>query len=175
MRYLILSTSLSPRSRSRVLGEALVRRIAEQGAEVELVDLRDYPLPFCDAQTCYGDPNVAHLREVIDAADGIVLATPIYNYTLGASAKNLIELTGQQWREKVVAFLCAAGGPHSYMSIMATASSLMLDFRAVIVPRFVYATPAAFDADRRLTDDAVRARVNLLGDELMRMTEALRR
>ena len=59
----------------------------------------------------------------------------------------MIELTGSSWEDKIVGFLCAAGGTTSYMSVMAYANSLMLDFRCVIIPRFVYATGNAFDDD----------------------------
>ncbi len=172
MRYLILSTSLSPKSRSRVLAEELQVQMQEDGHAVELIDLRDHPLPFCDAATCYGDPNVALLQSKIDGADGIVMATPIYNYTLGGTAKNLVELTGKHWTGKVVSFLCAAGGANSYMAIMGTAASLMLDFRCVVVPRFVYATGDAFE-DGALTDSDVRDRLEQLGRDLARMTAAL--
>jgi FMN reductase len=44
------------------------------------------------------------------------------------------------------------------MSIMALANSLMLDFRCVIVPRFVYAQPSDFD-NTGIREDAVRERV----------------
>ena len=44
------------------------------------------------------------------------------------------------------------------MSIMALANSLMLDFRSLIVPRFVYATGDAF-ADNRIVDSKVTQRV----------------
>jgi FMN reductase len=37
---------------------------------------------------------------------------------------------------KVVGFLCAAGGKSSYMSVMRLANSLMLDFRCLIIPHF---------------------------------------
>ena len=39
----------------------------------------------------------------------IVLATPVYNYHVSAATKNLIELTGSAWEDKLVGFLCAAG------------------------------------------------------------------
>ncbi len=81
---------------------------------------------------------------------------PIYNYDVNAAAKNLIELTGRAWTNKVVAFLCAAGGQGSYMSVMPLANSLMLDFRCVIVPRFVYATGEHFDDDGRIDDSITR-------------------
>ncbi|MCB9506388.1 MAG: NAD(P)H-dependent oxidoreductase [Myxococcales bacterium] len=173
MKYLVVSSSLSPTSKSRVMARSLVESVQGRGANVELLDLCESPLPFCDAASCYGDPGVARARAAVEAADGIVLATPIYNYTIGAAAKNLVELTGKAWSEKVVAFLCAAGGPHSYMSVMGLASSLMLDFRVVVVPRFVYATGKAF-AGGELVDAEVADRIAALGADWIRMTEAIR-
>ena len=77
------------------------------------------------------------------------MAAPVYNYDVSASAKNMIELTGSAWEDKIVGFLCAAGGMSSYMSVMAYANSLMLDFRCVVIPRFVFATGDAFDDEGR--------------------------
>ncbi len=85
----------------------------------------------------------------------------------------MIELTGRSWQDKVVGFLCAAGGMSSYMSVMAYANSLMLDFRTVIIPRFVYATGDAFDGDK-LADEKIGTRVRQVADELIRFTTALR-
>ncbi|MES1168133.1 MAG: NAD(P)H-dependent oxidoreductase, partial [Oleiharenicola lentus] len=99
--------------------------------------------------------------------------TPIYNYDGNAALKNLIELTGRAWENKVVGFLCAAGGVASYMSIMPLANSLMLDFRCVVVPRFVYATDAAF-ADGRLVDADQLRRVAELARVSARMGEVLK-
>ena len=70
-------------------------------------------------------------------------------------------------------FLCAAGGMSSYMSVMAYANSLMLDFRSVIIPRFVYATGEAFEHDS-LKDEEVEQRIRQVADELVRFTKALR-
>lgn len=173
MNYLVISSSLSPKSKSRVMAQATAESLRADHANVEFLDLADLDIPFCDAAACYAAPDVVAVTAKIQAADGIVLATPIYNYTLGSSAKNLIELTGRAWTEKVVAFLCAAGGAHSYMSVMGVASSLMLDFRSVIVPRFVYATGAAF-ADGQIIDPEVRSRVTELAADLSRMTSCLR-
>ena len=44
------------------------------------------------------------------------------------------------------------------MAIMPLANSLMLDFRCLIVPRFVYATKAAF-SDGDLADPPITARL----------------
>jgi len=85
----------------------------------------------------------------------------------------MIELTGSAWENKIVGFLCAAGGTASYMSVMAYANSLMLDFRSVIIPRFVYATSDAFEGEK-LKDAKIGKRIEEAADELVRFTKALR-
>jgi FMN reductase len=128
---------------------------------------------LCDADACYTKPGAQQVSKAIEAADGILVATPVYNYDVSGAAKNMVELTGSAWEEKVVGFLCAAGGMNSYMSVMAFANSLMLDFRSVIIPRFVYATGSAFKGDD-LKDKEVGERIADLAAELIRFTEALR-
>jgi FMN reductase len=49
----------------------------------------------------------------------------------------------------------------------------MLDFRCVIIPRFVFATSEGFDGDK-ITDKKVVRRIETLADELVRFTKALR-
>jgi FMN reductase len=93
---------------------------------------------------------------------------PIYNYASGASAKNLIELTGSAWSDKVVGFLCAAGGHSSYMSILGLANSLMLDFRCLINPRFVYTDGSAFEGGQ-ITDSEIKKRIEELASSTMRL------
>src|SRR5204863_3376940 len=90
---------------------------------------------------------VDSLTKQIKSADAILLAAPVYNYDVNAAAKNLVELTGSAWEGKTVGFLCAAGGHGSYMSVMSLANSLMLDFRCLIVPRFVYAVGSDFTGE----------------------------
>src|ERR1041385_5978030 len=140
----VISASLNADSNSRILAREAKRVLEQEGQEVSLIDLRDHPRPLCDGGAAYGHPNVARIAGQLRLADAVLIATPIYNYHGPAAVKNLIELTGRAWENKVVGFLCAAGGLGSYMSIMGLANSLMLDFRTVIVPRFVYATGDAF-------------------------------
>ena len=166
--YLIISASLRSASLSRAMAEALGAAYAKLGVTYQLIDLREYVLPLCDGEAAYEHPHVTTLSAMIEAARVIVVATPIYNYDANATAKNLLELTGGAWENKTVGFLCAAGGASSYMSIMGLATCLMLDFRCVIVPRFVYATGDAF-ADGRIVDAEVGARIA----ELARFTARL--
>lgn len=170
---LVISSSLNADSNSRRLARE-VHNVLQQGRhDPEFLDLRDLPLPFCDGSAAYGHPNTAKAREYISRADGVLCATPIYNYAANAVLKNLVELTGKAWENKVVAFACTAGGAASYMSIMGLANSLMLDFRCTIVPRFLYATEADFSGDQIVNENVTR-RAGELAAALARYACALK-
>lgn len=170
---LVLSASLNPGSRSRILANACRESLESLHREVTWFDLATTPLPFCDGAAAYGDPNVVELGTRIEAADAIFIASPVYNYDVNAALKNAVELTGKKWTEKVVAMMLAAGGSGSYMSAMGLANSLMLDFRCLIVPRFVYATGESFEGNQ-LADDEILSRVEILVNETLRLSDALK-
>ena len=172
-KHLVISTSGNPDSNSRRMGRAAFAHLQRRKEDCDWIDIREMDLPLCDADKCYGMPGSRKLSASIEAARGILVAAPVYNYDVAAAAKNMIELTGSAWENKIVAFLCAAGGTASYMSVMAYANSLMLDFRCVIIPRFVFATSDAFDGDK-ITDKKIIQRIKAVADELVRFTTALR-
>ena len=172
-KHLVISTSGNPDSNSRRMGRAAFVHLEKKKVDSDWIDLREIDLPLCDADKCYGMPGSKKLAAAIERADGILIAAPVYNYDVAAATKNMIELTGSAWEDKIVGFLCAAGGHASYMSVMAYANSLMLDFRCVIIPRFVYATGDSFKGDE-LVDPKVLARIKQVAEELVRFTKALR-
>jgi FMN reductase len=169
--YLVIATSLRPGSLSRIMAGALVADYTKLGASAELLDLREYPLPLCDGDAAYGHPALAGVSAKIRAARVVLLAVPIYNYDANAAAKNLVELTGKAWEDKIVGFLCAAGGDSSYMSVMGLANSLMLDFRCIILPRFVYATGEDFSKDR-VSNREIQQRIRQLAESSMKLRQS---
>src|SRR6476660_5384833 len=171
--YLVLTTSGNPDSNSRRMAQIAFDWLKKAKLACEWLDISKLDLPLCDADACYNHPAAQNLTAAIEKADGIIIATPVYNYDVAAAAKNMLELTGSAWEDKVVGFLCAAGGMGSYMSVMSFANSLMLDFRTVIIPRFVFATSDGFDGENIIDKKVVR-RIETLADELVRFTKALR-
>lgn len=172
MKIAIVSCSLDPGSRSRVLARAAEAHLRGKAVDVDPIDLQGQDLPMAGRREHWDLPQVGALRQRLAAADGILMAVPIYTYDVNAAAKNLVELCGKGFEGKVVGFLCSAGGFGSYMSVMAFANSLMLDFRSFIVPRFVYALRDAVEGGR-IQDPAVEARVQQLADEVLRLAGAL--
>jgi len=81
------------------------------GFDVELVDLRDFPLPFFDAVAPahtgrdYSRDDVARLGQTIDRADGFVVLTAEYNHGYPAVLKNAMDWTFVEWRRKPITFV----------------------------------------------------------------------
>ena len=177
VKITVISCSLHFQSRSFVLAQEMVANLTALGAEVTLYDLRTYELPFCDDGPAYDHPHSKEITVAIAGAQAVLLAVPIYNFDVNAAAKNLLELAGDAWNHKVVGFLCTAGGRNSYMSIMGLANSLMLDFRCIIIPRFVYAVGADFGDDRQptmhVTSPTIKQRLEQLAAATVSLARAL--
>lgn len=179
-KFIVISSSLHPTSRSRLMAQVAYRHLQEiadrqatdsVASQIEWIDLAEISLPLCDGHSAYRDPSVGYLSALITAASGVLIASPIYNYDVNANLKNLIELTGRAWQDKVVGLMCAAGGAGSYMSLMPFANSLMLDFRCLILPRFVYATGGAFTHDS-VQDPEILQRIEGLVEQWVTVTQA---
>ena len=118
-------------------------------------------------------PGSKKLSATIEGADGILIAAPVYNYDVAAATKNMIELTGSAWEDKIVGFLCAAGG-HAQLYVgdgvrkQSHAGFSLRDYSPVCVchiPCF----------RRRAHQRQENCRANqTVADELVRFTKALR-
>lgn len=171
MKILLLSTSLNSRSKSHTLALRAEEHLQAEGAETVVIELGELDLPLCGAPGSFEHPQAQQLAERVRQSDGVLIASPVYNYDVNAACKNAIELTGAGWENKAVGFILTAGGQASYMSVMSLANSLMLDFRCVIVPRFVYATGEAF-RDGALVDPKIDERLCRLARDVIRLAEA---
>ena len=160
--HLIVSCSLNKNSKSKILAN-YASTLYNQ--EIKFLDLQTMDLPFCDGDKCYEDPTVKKLSLLVKESKSIIIASPIYMYDLNAAAKNFMELTGRSWTKKVVGFICAAGGKGSYMSVTSYMNSLMLDFRCIVVPRFVYTDGSGFDENYNIKSN-IKERIEELVDQI---------
>lgn len=148
LSILIISCSLDPQSKSRQLAVEGARRAADRDAVVELIDLRQVQLPAFDNAQAHDHASVTVLKQAILRADAVIIASPVYNWSLGSATKNMVEATGATgddgrqaaWFDKFVTFFCAGGLPHSYTAYTELASSMTLDFKCILNPYMVYGT-----------------------------------
>lgn len=92
----------------------IAAHLAEQpGVNVQLLDLRDYQLPFYDETTSpammgtqsYDHPEVVRWTRDVEAQDGFVLVGPEYNHGYSAVLKNALDYVYAGWGRKPVAFI----------------------------------------------------------------------
>lgn len=81
--------------------------------QFQLVDLRDWPLPFFNSamppSTGSYDPAAEGWRDLIDDADGYVIVTPEYNRGYPAVLKNALDHLYREWNRKPVGFVSYGG------------------------------------------------------------------
>ncbi|TSC84407.1 MAG: NADPH-dependent FMN reductase [Parcubacteria group bacterium Gr01-1014_17] len=86
------------------------------GIEAELLDLRDYPLPFFDQSsspfmggTDYKNPAVKKWAEKIKEKDAFIICSPEYNHGYPAVLKNALDYAYAEWNNKPVGFVSWGG------------------------------------------------------------------
>lgn len=104
-KILILSGSPRKGGNSDMLCDEFMRGAKENGNDVEKIFIRDKKIGFCNA--CYyctkNDGKCAvkdDMAEVLDkmlAADVLVMASPVYFYSVDAQMKALIDRTVAKW------------------------------------------------------------------------------
>ena len=105
-------------TRQQRLGEQPAKWIADKaktkGLDVEILDLRDYPLPFFDEAMSptmaamngnYPYPISAKWTEKIGEADGFIMTVAEYNHGYAAVLKNAFDYVSKEWNKKPVAFV----------------------------------------------------------------------
>ncbi len=167
------------------LGEPVARwfgAIAEQrdDLDVELVDLRDWDLPFLTtpvppAMAPPTDPLTQRWEAKVAEADGYVLVTPEYNHGYPAALKNALDHVFQPWRRKPVSFV-GYGGPAGGVRAVEQLRQVVVELEMVPLRHQVAIARAymAFDDDGALRDPWHAADAERLLDELAWWAAALR-
>jgi chromate reductase len=94
VRLLAFAASLKRESLNRKLINLAVELAREAQVEVDLADFREFDMPLYDAdlQSSAGFPEGAReLARRIEAVDGLMIASPEYNYSLPGTLKNAID------------------------------------------------------------------------------------
>lgn len=104
---LVLSGSPRKGGNSDLLCDEFIRGAKESGNEVQKIFLRDKKIGYCTAcYYCRDTGNGCAIKDdmtgILDkmlAADVIVMASPVYFYSIDAQMKTVIDRTVAKWRE----------------------------------------------------------------------------
>lgn len=113
-----------------------------EDAEVELIDLADYPLPFFDEPISprYNPnrtpaPEVQKFLDAVARQDAYIFVTPEYNHSIPAVLKNAFDYMTWEMHRKPAAIVShgTAGGARAAMHL----KEIISEARAVPIPNFV--------------------------------------
>jgi chromate reductase len=139
------------------------QELAPAGMTIDIFDISTIPLYNEDVKAKGFPPVVADLRARIKAADGLLLATPEYNYSTSGVLKNTIDWASrppeQPFDGKPIALMGASGGALGTARAQYHLRQMFIFLNAHILNRpevMIAAAPSKFDAAGKLTDQATR-------------------
>jgi len=161
MKILGISGSLRKASHN----SAILRACAElmpQGMTLSIARIDDLPLFNQDIFDAGLPEPAKRIRAEITAADGVLIASPEYNFSLTAALKNAIDWASrppsQCWQDKPVAIFSASQGPLGGARVQYDLRRILGQLWAHVLPRpevFIGSGPTKF-TDGKLTDEATR-------------------
>jgi chromate reductase len=139
------------------------QELAPAGMKIERFDIAEVPLYNEDVKALGFPPVVADLRAKIKAADGLLLVTPEYNYSIPGVLKNAIDWASrppeQPFDGKPIALMGASGGALGTARAQYHLRQCFVFLNGLILNRpevFIGAAPTKFDAAGKLTDQPTR-------------------
>ena len=107
MNILVLNGSPRKKGNTEIMADAFIKGASEQGHQVEKVNLGHMKIAPCLAcefcfthnGVCVQKDDMAEILDKMVEADVIVLATPVYFYTMDAQMKTLIDRTVPRYTE----------------------------------------------------------------------------
>jgi len=138
----IIQSSLRKDSRTAVVMNMIANYLQQLDVEHNLIDLRDYDLPFCDGRAFneYLEeyPDVVKVQHQMEMADAFIFGYPNYVYTYSGVFKNFIDIFGKNTIDKYFGMVVNAGGRNGYMASNDLISIMLYDFNATAIMPQVY-------------------------------------
>lgn len=178
-KILAFAGSLRTASHNKQLVRIAVEGARQAGAEVTLIDLRDYPLPLMDEDLeAQGTPeNALKLKELMLAHQGLLISSPEYNSSISGALKNTIDWISRPipgkprlacYIDKVACLMSASTGALGGLRGLVHVRAILGNVGVLVLPDQLSISNAheAFDAEGKLRDVTRHAAVEQLGKKL---------
>ena len=174
VKVLGVSGSTRAGSRTKIMVELALEAAGESGADAQLLDLREVPLPVFETrrEDIWELPPVRRVVETAEWADAFLLGTPEYHGGISGALKNWLDYLYEELAGKVCGVVSASGGGGGVTSILATKQSFAY-CHGFNIPFHAGARGGDFDGDK-LINEKVRDRVIRLGHDVVRYGPVLR-
>jgi chromate reductase len=179
-RILAFAGSTREGSHNKRLIKVAAEAARAAGAEVTLIDLRDYPMPPYDGDLeAQGLPaSVVALKEMFKAHDGLLISAPEYNGGMSGMLKNVIDWVSRRGDDdrRLVAFsgkfgglMSASPGRLGGVRGLGQLRHVLTTMGVLVVPqqRGIDAAHMAFGEDGRLKDPEQQAAIEAIAARLV--------
>lgn len=187
-RILAFAASLRAASWNRKLVHVAADGAKAAGAEVTILDLKQYPVPVYDGdlEAAEGLPgNVHKLKDLFKAHDGFLISSPEYNAGFPGMLKNLTDWLSRPregekpfeiFAGKPVAAMAASPGAIGGVRMLASLRAHLLHLQMLVIPQTYGLGKAAeaFDEAGNLKDPKIDATVKALGARVAELASKLK-
>ena len=149
----------------------------EAGADVTVIDLRDFPMPIYDGDLEQKDglPSNAHkLKDLMLTHQGFLISSPEYNSSISAVFKNTIDWASRQsegeiplacFKNKVAGIMSASPGMLGGLRGLVHVRSILGNIGVIVMPDQITIAKAheAFNEDGTLKDKKQEDQVKKIG------------
>lgn len=155
----------------------------EAGADVTLIDLRDFPMPVYDGDLELQDglPSTARkLKEIMLSHQGFLISSPEYNSSISGVLKNTIDWTSRQgegetplacFKNKVAGLVSASPGGLGGLRGLVHVRAILENIGVLVMPEQVAVARAheAFSPDGSLKDKKQEEQVKKIGADVAKV------
>ena len=185
LRILAFSGSLREKSFNKKLLQIAVEAARSAGAEVEVLDLRDFEAPIYDGDREEREgipPKILEFTELVHAADGLLISCPEHNGAVTAALKNTLDWASRDRKGpeekfcfdgKLVGLLGATPGRLGAARGLANLEVILKNIGATVIETQMGLAKAhdAFDENGHLRDSEQDQQTQQLGIDLVRALE----
>ena len=159
----------------------------EAGADVTVIDLRDFPLPIYDGDLEQKDglpSNARKLKDIMLAHQGFLISSPEYNSSISAVLKNTIDWTSRQsegetplacFKNKVAGIMSASPGMLGGLRGLVHVRSILGNIGVIVLPDQIAIAKAheAFNENGTLKDKKQEDQVKNIGANVAKILSKL--
>ena len=154
----------------------MVEKLKASGAESQLVDFKELPLPFIYVpqeprlyKKVYPDENVQKWSNIADAADGFVIVTPEYNHGYPGVLKNALDWLYPEFDHKPVGLVGVSNGQVGGARVIEHLRPIIENFSMFAIRETIMFVKAqnVFDKDGKLIDETYNKKIDGLIKSLM--------
>jgi chromate reductase len=178
-KILAFAGSLRVGSYNKKLIRIAAEGARQAGAEVTLIDLRDFPLPIFDEDLeAQGTPeNALKLKQLMLEHQGLMISSAEYNSSISAVLKNTIDWISRPipgkprlacYVDKVAVLMSASTGALGGLRGLVHVRAILSNINVLVLPEQIAISNSAdaFNVDGQLNDATKQAAIQGLGSKL---------